>query len=259
MNMTTKLVKSLVKSSSLTPSVLGGEREEKEDYVEIDASTLQKALRLLDSKESKEEKVDAKTSRMSLGVGHATTDQDVRVKLVYDFEITPSTSAATAVATWQAVQVYPDSQTSSYLKYMWQLYRVEKAELTMDFHQYMNMVGVSDKIAAMGISYRKTTSTAIPGYTTISDDAFFKTVNWSQAKPVFKFQITPDMLKDVNFSTVNEMGSTQGVPVGKWSPLDRDMAMGYIHIATQDTFCAGTTGRKIICRLAVTVRLRSRI
>lgn len=241
-----------------------------DDYVDVKTDDytklLKDALKVLETKESKEEKKTGTVNsspdvlrlfQNGVGVGKAMSLQDVKVKCVYDFVITPSTSSA--IATWQSVSVYSDAQVSSYFKYLWQTYRVDKATLSLDFHQYMNMVGVSDKVSAMGISFRRTTSTAIPGYTGISDDGTFRLVNWSQAKPIYKFTVSPAMLRGVGFTNVAEMASSQAVPVWKWCPLDREMAMGYIHVCSQDTFCAGTTGRSIVGRLAVWVTLRGRL
>ncbi len=259
------------KGSSLFPSDLGGDREvraasggeikptqdtkDDAEYVKIDSHALSSLLTKL-SADSKEKKSDVMPA-LKMGVGRSVPLSDVKVRLVYDFKITPSTSSA--LATWQGVSAFSDSQVSSYWKNLFQVYRVDSAFITLDFHEYMNMVGVADKVAAMGISYRKTTSPAIPGYSSISDDSAFRPARWSQAKPVITYHVTPEMLKNGGFTAQANMGVGTSVQFTKWAPLDAEYAQGYIHICTQDTFCAGTSGRSIIGRLVLNVTLSSRI
>ncbi len=213
------------------------------------------------SADSKETKVTSDMIAPKLSVGSllsANSSGSYRCFCNYDFAITPSTTAA--LATWSAVSVNSDTQASSYWKYLFSNFRINRVVLELDFHEYMNMVGVADKFSPLAISFRSTTSPSIPGYTSITDDQTCKLVNWSQANPIFRFDVTPKLLNRVWATDSGQMGVSKAGGVSYWIPLESsNLSRGYIHICSYDTFNAGTSGRRIICRLKYDVTFSNKL
>lgn len=181
----------------------------------------------------------------------------VKTQLVYDHVYTPSTSSA--LASYVAVSGGLDTQATTYWKYLFAWYRVDKAVLELNFAEYMNMVGTADKFSAMLVSFRATSSAAVPGYTSISDDTSCKVVNWSQARPIFRYVVPKSVMKTVRFQSSSQMAVGPTEELGRWAPLTDAFCQGWIHIATYDPFNAGTSGRKIYARLILDVTLTNRI
>ncbi len=235
--------------TTVTSPVIG------EDYVLVKRSEMKK-----EEKDSEGKTVvpkNALTARMSTANGRASVMGTIRAKITYDSVITPQTNAA--LATYLAISAYSDAQSSSYWKYLFKQYTIKSAFIELDFHEYMNMIGTADKFSVLGWSYRTLPSSAVPGYTSISDDSTFKQVKWSEANPVVRYNISKKMLKDVNFCNAADMAVGDGLGFNKWCPFTQNYCMGFLHIASYDTFNAGTSGRRIFCRLVLDVEMTNRI
>lgn len=248
MQMSSESKKLLVKSSSLAPSVLGGDRDV---YVIVKEP---------EGKEAKEVEVK-QTVISSSGNGPSSylATNNIKTILTYDFVITPSTTQA--LATYQAISAFSDSAMTSYWAHLYSNYRVDEAQVELDFHEYQNMTGVADKFSALMWSYRSNTSASVPGYTSISDDASSRPIKWSAAKPNVVFKVTPSMLKDGGFVDNKQQAVAKSNVLGKWAPLEAtyEMCRGYVHIASYDTFNVGTSGRRIFGRLKLWVTLSNKL
>jgi hypothetical protein len=180
----------------------------------------------------------------------------IRLKVNYDFKITPST--VDPLGTYVAVSAFDETQVAQYWKNLFQYYTIHQGFIELDFHEYANMVGTADKFSSLGWSYRPTTSQPNPGFGQISDDQNFRFINWSSAKPVVRFNISKKMLKDVGFIDGASQSVSESRPTSKWCPLSQNWAMGYVHIASFEKFNAGTTGRAIIGRLVLDCTFKGR-
>lgn len=234
--------------------------EEDEEYCLIEKlKQAKKKILSEDLKEDKEEKklgVVVGLGNKSGSVGRAVGM--LKTKLIYDFVITPSTSAA--LSTSVALNPYQDNTFSEHLRYLFQEVKMDSAQVQLDFHKYENLVGESGVLPAMVWAWLPTAQLTTQAYADVSNYTTARPIRWSQAKPNVTYTVPAKWFKGQSWSASQEATVVYSF-LTRWAPCrifeTTAQSMGFVHIATQDA--SGVASRPIIGRLIMYCTFRNRV
>jgi len=181
---------------------------------------------------------------------------ECKAVLTYDFSFEPSTSSTFQVGI--ALAPAQDTSFTNYWRALFSEMKMDKADVQLDFSQFMSSVGHDTALSPCVWAYNATTIASTMYYADVSDWKSAKFIGWSQAKPVVKYTIPSKWLKCG--WTDGQIASNVHPMYGRWMSTGVTASTfhnGVIHIASQKAFF--DTTRTVVGRLKMWMTFRGQL